>query len=90
MQSFHVEGCGNGFTHEQNHEYRMACEQTKVAYEVTKQKDKEMAMACEVTKQKDKEMVMACELTKQKDQEIEILKLQIELKTLTRKRKGEK
>ena len=47
MQSFHVEGCGNGFTHEQNHEYRMACEQTKVAYEVTKQKDKEMVMACE-------------------------------------------
>ena len=45
----------DGFTHEQNHEYRMACE-----------------------------------VTKQKDQEIEILKLQIELSKLTRKRKIEK
>ena len=45
----------DGFTHELNHEYRMACE-----------------------------------VTKQKDQEIEILKLQIELSKLTRKRKIEK
>ena len=43
----------------------------------------EYRMACEHTKQKDKEIAV-------KDREIEILKLQIELNTLTRKRKVEK